>query len=184
MAIHAMTQAGTTTRPSAATPSPAIQRGGDDLAAGIERGEEDRAAATANSKARTDDIADHQPLRNLAAGPADMGDRLGAGQLHRDEIDHRRPRRPAGSTAERRHGRSRLIADQQRRRRCWRRRRRARAGRARSAGHRAAASCVAPSAACDSPSDSPPGKARRNHALITVRRFVHPLIHSSERASD
>ena len=66
-------------------PRPAISVAATDLAAGTERGEGDERQRQPEQRAH-DDIADHQPFRHLAARAADMGHRLGAGQLHRAEI--------------------------------------------------------------------------------------------------
>ena len=65
----------------------------------IERRETDRSADRQPDHGAHADFADHQPLRHLAARAADMGHRLGAGELHGDEIDQRRPRRARGTAS-------------------------------------------------------------------------------------
>ena len=92
--IQAVTQAGTTTSPSAATPSAGQDRGGDDLQVGRERGEASHRQRQEQKRAR-DDFADHQPLRHLAPRAPDMGDRLGPRELHRGEIADRDRAGPA-----------------------------------------------------------------------------------------
>ena len=64
---------------------------------GIERWEKVERAATARCSRAADDFAHQQPFGNLPAGAADMGDRLGPGELHRDEIRDRRPPPTQGS---------------------------------------------------------------------------------------
>ena len=97
-AIQAVTQAGTTTRPSAAMPRPAISDAAMTwLPAPSEVKQIERQRQP--EQRASDDVADHQPFRHLAARAADMGDRLGAGELHRAEVgdDHRqRPSRQIG----------------------------------------------------------------------------------------
>ena len=98
IAIQAVTQAGTTTRPSAAMPRPAISEAATTWLPGCERREQVERQGEPQQGA-DDDVADHQPLRHLAARAADMGDRLGPGELHRAEIDDARRRRTTAAAS-------------------------------------------------------------------------------------
>ena len=135
---QAVAQGGTTTRPKRADAEAGHDRGGNHLRARIEHRKAIKRNAEPDRRAQHD-VADHQPLRHSPAGAADAADRLGARELHGDEIDasrRRSPRAEAGSATPVPRGWRPSSA----RRRRSSRRRRARAGRARSAARPSGAS--------------------------------------------
>ena len=92
--IQAVTQAGTTISPSAATPRPAISEAASSWVPGSSDGKQIERKRQPGGRAHRD-FADQQPLRHQPSRPADAGDRLGPGELHRAEVERRDRHRPA-----------------------------------------------------------------------------------------
>ena len=148
------------------------QRRGDDLAAGRKRREHVERKAEPQASAR-DDVDDHRPLRHLAARAADMGDRLGSGDLHRDEIDAGNGRAPRNQPGHRdlggqsgdHHDRSDDIGGGEEGRELGARNQL-------DVPQRRAFALVF---AIRQAERLPVGKPRSNHTLVAIWGFVHPL---------